>query len=62
MSTKYKATDPEGIYFVTTTVVGWIDVFTRVEQKNVLIDSLRYCQKYKGLEILRIASCPIICI
>jgi len=51
MSTKYKATDPDGIYFVTTTVVGWIDVFTRIEQKNVLIDSLRYCQKEKGLEI-----------
>lgn len=51
MSTKYKATESEGVYFVTLTVVGWVDVFTRTEQKTVLIESLRYCQKDKGLEI-----------
>lgn len=51
MSTKYKATDPEGVYFVTITVVGWIDVFIREEQKNVLIESLQFCQKEKGLKI-----------
>src|SRR5690606_9075357 len=51
MSTKYKATDNEGIYFVTITVVGWIDVFTREEYKNLIIESLQYCQRKKGLEI-----------
>ncbi len=42
---------PDVGYFITITTVGWIDVFTRVQQKYVLIDSLRYCQKEKGLEI-----------
>ncbi|MGM1056124.1 MAG: REP-associated tyrosine transposase [Bacteroidota bacterium] len=51
MSTKYKAGEPEEVYFVTITVVGWIDVFTRAEQKAALIKSLQYCQKEKGLEI-----------
>ena len=50
MSTKYKAGEPDGIYFVTLTVVGWIDVFTRIEQKVVLVESLKFCQKEKGLE------------
>jgi len=51
MSTKYKAIEPEGIYFVTLTIVGWIDVFTRPKQKAGIIESLQFCQKEKGLEI-----------
>ncbi|MEO9873089.1 MAG: transposase [Ekhidna sp.] len=31
--------------------VHWIDLFVREEYKHVLIDSLKYCQKEKGLEI-----------
>lgn len=51
MSTKYKATSIGEAYFVTCTVVGWIDVFTRPQQKQELINSLRYCQNNRGLEI-----------
>jgi REP element-mobilizing transposase RayT len=51
MSTKYKATTTEEGYFITITTVGWIDVFTRLNQKNLLINALKYCQKNKGLEI-----------
>ena len=51
MSEKYKFLDPEGLYFTTTTTVGWIDVFTRPEFKQIVIDSLRYCQNEKGLVI-----------
>ncbi len=32
-------------------VVYWIDVFTRQRYRDILIDSLRYCQKEKGLEV-----------
>ncbi len=39
------------ISFITTTVVEWIDVFTRPIYKNIVIDSLRYCQINKGLTI-----------
>lgn len=51
MSRKYKIKNPEGIYFVSFATVGWIDVFTRRIYKDILIDSLIYCQKEKGLEI-----------
>ena len=32
-------------------VVEWIDVFSRDEYKDILLDSLRYCQLEKGMEI-----------
>jgi hypothetical protein len=41
MSTKYKATTTEDAYFLTNTIVGWIDIFTRLNQKNVIINSLK---------------------
>jgi len=32
-------------------VQGWVDVFTRNEYKNILVENLEYCQIHKGLEI-----------
>ena len=37
------------VYFVTDTVVDWIDIFTRTSYKHIILDSLVYCQKNKGL-------------
>ncbi len=51
MSTKYKATTTEDAYFITVTTVGWIDVFTRLNQKHNMTNALKYCQEKKGLEI-----------
>ena len=51
MSTKYKATTLGETYFITTTTVGWIDVFTRLRQKYVIINALKHCQKERNLEI-----------
>lgn len=39
------------IYFLTTTVVDWLDVFFRPCYKHIIVESLRYCQREKGLEI-----------
>ncbi len=50
MSTKYKAITTDQAYFITLTTVGWIDVFTRLNQKYV-ITNVRHCQEKKGLEI-----------
>lgn len=36
-------------YYLTLTVVGWVDVFTRKNHRDVIIESLKYCQKEKGL-------------
>lgn len=51
MSEKYKFHNSEGCYFVTITVVNWIDLFTRKELKYIIIDSLKHCQREKGLVI-----------
>lgn len=51
MSNAYKFRNTEGLYFVTLTVVGWIDVFTRDAYRNIFIDSIKYCQAHKGLEL-----------
>ena len=39
------------LYFTTDTVIDWIDIFTRPCYKRIIIESLSYCQKEKGLII-----------
>jgi putative transposase len=51
MSRAYKIQNPEGIYFLSFATVGWIDIFTRDEYKDILVSSLRHCQTEKGLQI-----------
>jgi putative transposase len=51
MSTKYKFKNSDGCYFISFAVVGWVDVFTRKEYKNIIIENLKYCQAQKGLEL-----------
>ena len=51
MSEKYKFNNPEGVYFITPTIVHWIDLFTRREYCDIITDSLEHCQKHKGLVI-----------
>jgi REP element-mobilizing transposase RayT len=51
MSRNYKFHNPEGIYFVSFAVVEWLDVFTRNAYKDIIIESLHFCQREKGMEI-----------
>ncbi|MBN8651370.1 MAG: transposase [Cytophagales bacterium] len=51
MSRKYKFGDNDKLYFISFSVVGWIDLFIRKEYKEIMLDSWQYCQKNKGLEI-----------
>jgi REP element-mobilizing transposase RayT len=51
MSRNYKFHNTEGVYFVSFAVVEWIDVFTRNEYKDIVIEALRFCQQNKGMEI-----------
>ena len=44
-----KILDQKGINFLTMTVVDWIDLFTRKVYCDIIIDSLKYCIKEKGL-------------
>lgn len=49
MSGKYKVGEDAIPHFVTFSVVGWIDVFSREQYKELFVDSLKYCQANKGL-------------
>ncbi|GAB3926603.1 REP-associated tyrosine transposase [Mucilaginibacter myungsuensis] len=51
MGFKYRITSDDELYFLTMTVVDWIDVFTRKELCLDLLLSLNYCQQHKGLKI-----------
>ncbi|HXH19676.1 MAG TPA: hypothetical protein VNJ07_11405 [Chitinophagales bacterium] len=48
MSRKYKFRDNSQLYFVSFAAVNWIDVFIRNEYKEVLLDSLKFCQLKKS--------------
>jgi len=43
--------DQQAIYYLTSTIVGWIDVFSRKVYRDIVIDSFKYCIKHKGLHL-----------
>ena len=49
MSTGYQIDDQFGTYFITPTIVDWVDVFTRNIYRDIIIKSLDYCIREKGL-------------
>lgn len=49
MSDKYKLFNGDEAYFVTFTIVEWIKVLENDEFKNLIIESIHYCQENKGL-------------
>ena len=51
MSVKYKIRDQTKLHFVTFAVVEWVDVFTRSMYKDAVVESLKFCQKHKGLVV-----------
>lgn len=51
MSEKYKVRNHDDLYFITFATAGWIDVFTRQCYVDILLESIRFCQKKKGLEV-----------
>ncbi len=46
-----KILDPKGLNFLTLTTVGWIDVFSRLSLRNIILTNLDYCRQKKGLMI-----------
>ncbi len=47
----FKIYNHQQAHFITFAVIEWIDVFTRPAYKNIVVESLQYCQKEKGLNI-----------
>jgi REP element-mobilizing transposase RayT len=45
-------------HFLTITVIEWIDIFTKLEYFDLIIDSMLFCQKNKGLELYEYVIMP----
>jgi len=43
--------EQDSLHYITFQIVRWVDIFTRKVYRDIVIDSLRYCQVNKGLEI-----------
>jgi putative transposase len=52
MGFAYKIHDQQGVYFITCTVVQWVDIFTRKRYADIVVGSLNYCCEHTGLEVL----------
>ena len=51
MSRKYKIHDQQDLHFLSYAVVGWVDALSRPLYKKIVVESLAYCQKAKGLQL-----------
>ncbi len=51
MSEKYKIHNDENPYFVTFSLVEWVNLFHLYIYADIIIQSLKYCQNHYGLEI-----------
>ena len=58
MSEIRKANVEGAAYFITLTVEGWVDVFTRKVLVDELVNNLKYCQEHKGLEVFAYVIMP----
>ena len=44
-SENYKIGNQHSVYFLTFTVTDWVDVFTRLNYKNIIVDYLDIVRK-----------------
>ncbi len=58
MSERRKANVSGAVYFITLTVVDWVDVFTRRELAEKILVNIRYCQQHKALEVFAYVIMP----
>jgi hypothetical protein len=47
MSQGYQVRNQSGLYYLTFQIVQWADLFTRQVYRDIVIDSLKYCQQKK---------------
>jgi REP element-mobilizing transposase RayT len=49
--TRWKIYSGVNLYFTTTTIVEWQDVFISIPLFETIIESLKYCITHKGLHL-----------
>jgi putative transposase len=48
---RYRFNESDSAHFITSTVVEWLPIFTTPACCEILVDSLEYCRKHKGLQL-----------
>ncbi len=51
MRSRYAIREANAAYFITSTTVAWLPVFTTAACCDILVQSLMYCRENKGLKI-----------
>jgi REP element-mobilizing transposase RayT len=51
MPDSYIIKDQHAIHFLTFQVVAWVDVFTRKQYKDIIVDAFNYCVQHKNLKV-----------
>jgi REP element-mobilizing transposase RayT len=47
----YKIRNQEALYFMTFTVVGWIDLFSRKIYRDIILKNMQHCREHKNLKV-----------
>ncbi len=58
MSERYKIFDADKAYFITFTLVELVNLFDKSNYSKIIIDSIKFCQKEKGLELFGYCIMP----
>jgi hypothetical protein len=48
MPTGYQIKDQSACYYLTFQIVYWIDLFQKQVYRDIVVESIKYCQKEKG--------------
>ena len=51
MSDAYAFGQTGGMYYITSTVVGWVDVFTRKRYRDILLEGLAFSSEHKKVSL-----------
>ncbi|HRD56847.1 MAG TPA: transposase [Ferruginibacter sp.] len=47
----YKIRDQSVTHFLTFSIMGWIDIFSRQRYRDLIVESFQFCREKKGLKI-----------
>ena len=47
----YKIRDQSATHFLTFSIMGWIDIFSRRRYRDLIMESFQYCREHKRLKI-----------
>ncbi|HEY5535562.1 MAG TPA: transposase [Ignavibacteria bacterium] len=58
MRTRYKILIGDTYYFITSTIVNWIPIFTNEKYYDILINAIKFYQNKKNIEIVAYVFLP----